>query len=101
MTADPRGAVTPDPVRIVLEVQAIDQSMIGLATSMDGTTREFSGWLGLLNVLLGLLPEPESQDVNELGHETLSGACGYQSAEAAGIIRRVQSPGGARPPSHR
>ncbi len=48
------------PVRILLEVEVIDESLIGRARASDGTTREFSGWLGLLKMLEGLLPDPRS-----------------------------------------
>lgn len=51
-----------DPVRIELEVQVVDESLIGLARSTDGTTREFAGWLGLLNVLEGLIPDASQSD---------------------------------------
>ncbi len=49
-------AAVTDAIRMTLEVQVIDESLIGLATATDGTTREFAGWLGLLSVLEALLP---------------------------------------------
>jgi hypothetical protein len=49
--------VDANPIRILLEVELIEETLTGRASASDGTTREFAGWLGLLNVLEGLLPD--------------------------------------------
>jgi len=53
--------VTGDLVRIELEVQTVDESLIGLARTADGKTREFAGWLGLMTVLEALLAAPRTE----------------------------------------
>lgn len=54
--------MTGEPIRIVLEVEVVNESLSGLATATDGTTRDFAGWLGLLSVLQALLPGPDRPD---------------------------------------
>jgi hypothetical protein len=61
------GAMTADPIRIVLEVQVVNESLIGLARASDGTTRDFSGWLGLLSVVETLLPAAAGSEDLEPG----------------------------------
>jgi hypothetical protein len=47
-------------IRILLEVELdSDSSMTGRASSCEGTTKDFAGWLGLVNALQALLPESE------------------------------------------
>jgi hypothetical protein len=50
--------VAAEPTRIVLEVELIEESLIGRASASDGINHEFAGWLGLLRVLEVLLPGP-------------------------------------------
>jgi hypothetical protein len=45
------------PIRIVLDVEVIDESLTGRASASDGISREFAGWIGLLRVLELLLPD--------------------------------------------
>lgn len=63
-------AVAAKPIRIVLEVQLIDDSMCGHASTESGATREFAGWLGLLRALEVLLPDPspprEADELDQL-----------------------------------
>ena len=54
--------MTADPIRIVLDIEVLDESPIGHATTIDGTSRSFTGWLGLLSVLEALLPDPRYSD---------------------------------------
>jgi hypothetical protein len=46
--------VSGDVVRIELEVEVVDESVIGAARTADGARREFAGWLGLMTVLTAL-----------------------------------------------
>lgn len=55
-------AVVVEPIRIVLEVHVVDESLTGVARATDGTTREFAGWLGLLNALGVLLSNAGQAD---------------------------------------
>lgn len=48
--------MTEDAIRILLEVDVADESLTGRASTSDGTTRTFSGWLGLLGALDAMLP---------------------------------------------
>lgn len=63
-------AVAVKPIRILLEVQVIDESMCGRASTESGATHEFAGWLGLLRALEVLLPDPsrprEAQELDDL-----------------------------------
>jgi len=47
--------VTTNPIRIVLDVEVVEESPTGHATTGDGASRTFAGWLGLLSVLEALL----------------------------------------------
>lgn len=53
--------VTGDLVLIELEVHVVDESLIGLARTADGKTRQFAGWLGLMTVLEALLRSPAKE----------------------------------------
>lgn len=59
--------MTADPIRIELEVEVVNESLIGLARATDGTTRDFAGWLGLLSVLQTLLPASTGSDDQDAG----------------------------------
>jgi len=60
--------VTDEPTRIVLEVQVINESPIGVVRAADGTAHRFAGWLGMLAELGTLLPgSSDDQDEHDLG----------------------------------
>jgi len=48
--------VAVEPIRIVLDVDVVGDSLTGTASRSDGNARDFTGWLGLLGVLQELLP---------------------------------------------
>jgi len=54
--------VNGNPIRIVLDVQLVDDSPIGLITTADGANRDFAGWLALLSVLEALLDSSSQSD---------------------------------------
>lgn len=61
--ADHRGQVTAaNTIRIVLDVELVDESPSGYAATADGTRRKFAGWLGLLSALEALLPSSGPAD---------------------------------------
>jgi hypothetical protein len=43
-------------IRILCELQVVDDSLTGRVQRLDGEAREFTGWLGLLGALQALLP---------------------------------------------
>jgi hypothetical protein len=43
------------PIRLLLEIEAVEDSMTGRISTSEGEHREFAGWLGLLNALEGLI----------------------------------------------
>jgi hypothetical protein len=49
----------PGTRRLVLEIDAIADSLAGRVTAASGETRQFTGWIGLFGALEALLPAPE------------------------------------------
>lgn len=47
-------------IRIVCELEAVGDSLIGRTSRCGGETREFTGWLGLIGALQALLAESDS-----------------------------------------
>jgi hypothetical protein len=47
-----------NPLVLQLELQTEEESLSGRIRSPDGTTHEFTGWIGLLGVLGSLVPGP-------------------------------------------
>jgi hypothetical protein len=43
-------------VRVVLELEPDEESITGRLQLGNGSTRDFAGWLGLINALQGLMP---------------------------------------------
>jgi hypothetical protein len=48
-------------IRLVLEIEPIEDSMTGRLSTSDGDSLEFAGWLGLLNTLETVIGEPPSR----------------------------------------
>ncbi|MBV8987684.1 MAG: hypothetical protein JO372_03890 [Solirubrobacterales bacterium] len=45
------------PIRLVLEIEPVEDSLIGRISSGEGESRPFAGWLGLFNALEALIEE--------------------------------------------
>ena len=52
--------VATEPIRILLEVHLVGDSLHGRASTDSDPAHEFAGWIGLLKVLEELLPDPRS-----------------------------------------
>ncbi|MBV8999993.1 MAG: hypothetical protein JO304_13085 [Solirubrobacterales bacterium] len=53
--------MTASPIRIVLDIDVLEDYPSGIATTAHGTSRSFAGWLGLMSALDALLmPAAES-----------------------------------------
>ena len=48
------------PIQIALELEPDGDSLSGRATGADGTTREFSGWIGLMGLVDSLIDAARS-----------------------------------------
>lgn len=55
-TAPIIAAMAKTATRLILGIELCNQSLTGRASTNDGTTCEFAGWLGLISALNALLP---------------------------------------------
>ncbi len=53
------------PIRIVLDVNFLDELPTGQATSSEGASSGFVGWLGLMSTLEALLSQTVSEPAEE------------------------------------
>jgi hypothetical protein len=49
------------PIRLLLEIEPVEDSLLGRVSTSEGDSREFAGWLGLLNTLEALIAERHPQ----------------------------------------
>ena len=52
-------------ITLALELRLADDALTGRVKAADGTETEFSGWLGLVATIEGLLAEPSAPTLTE------------------------------------
>jgi hypothetical protein len=50
-----------EPIRLLLEIEPVEDSMLGQISTSTGEIRAFVGWLGPLNRLEALIEDRQSQ----------------------------------------
>lgn len=53
-------SVEPRRINLALELRVADDALTGRVTTSDGTDTDFSGWLGLVATIEGLLADAAS-----------------------------------------
>jgi len=54
--------VTASPIRIVLDIEVLEDYPSGTATTAQGPSRRFAGWLGMMSALDALLMSAAESD---------------------------------------
>ena len=49
-------------INLALELRVADDALTGRVTTSDGTDTDFSGWLGLVATIEGLLADPAAAE---------------------------------------